>query len=849
MKNHNISPLQPTTPRFSKENHAIYLDILEEAINSPNNKNIGIIGKFGTGKSSIIEGFLKKHPHETAIISIPSFNGNVPAHSESANDNSENQHNLDENLIKSSHLQKEVIKQLFYSKYGKNTPLKYDKIYETSSSRKIFFSFILGTLLWTLSWIIQFPQKIYDFFSPFAVYISNLLNRPGLFDGHWLSYIFFIPFITAIIYSSGITEKINKIAGMQVSGISLSFRSPNYFDENTEQILYFFKKSKVKYVVFEDLDRFRNIEILEQLKYLNTIVNNMIAGGLDSEEETIHFIYTLDDAIYLKLNEEKSDQTIETSLNKDLRNKFFDISFSVVPHISPLNSRGIINEYLREIGVTATEESAIKSLSTLINDNRLAINIVNDFKVYNAQLSKSTWFKSSEQQANILAMLVAYKNLNPSDFNSFVSHSPESNYHMIRENFEKFVNEFSEEKSKKQFKKFKNLIESTTYTLENEQSYFENLRLHDSLKESAETILKIHSSNHFARNINKIESLISNLRESNIISAKDFDILSDCIISTQEILSKNLALKLIMLSDTSFKSEYSLYCVSNSSADQTYDTLAYLFGNLSTVDKLRYSLSLSSVEEIVSYEPSFYDASSFYNPSILKFLADQENNYSFKSAKDRFSNKFRKDILILTEKLEEIFNLYWNIKPLEWDDDESSWINVEDYKELSSEIISTIQDSDFGSFINETFNYFDVKEIFPLLESLNKLGDNLKINSCIRYILSCLIYAYQIDIDYPDDSSLVRYPDRVFALLFFSLISTDAISSEESEFGNFYAKNHTNTDLFYLSQLEYVDDFLELPASIDMPLSNLEEVKKILSKSTYLQELISLGHFINDHFK
>ena len=68
--------------------------------------------------------------------------------------------------------------------------------------------------------------------------------------------------------------------------ISLSRDNDTYFDEYLDEIMYFFEmgrkrrgESEKTIVVFEDIDRFDNAEIFEELRELNTLLNN--AGQLN----------------------------------------------------------------------------------------------------------------------------------------------------------------------------------------------------------------------------------------------------------------------------------------------------------------------------------------------------------------------------------------------------------------------------------------------------------------------------------------------------------------------------------------------------------------------------------------
>lgn len=53
----------------------------------------------------------------------------------------------------------------------------------------------------------------------------------------------------------------------------LKAESGSCFDKYLDEILYYFEISRRDIVVFEDLDRFDNVEIFETLRALNTLLN------------------------------------------------------------------------------------------------------------------------------------------------------------------------------------------------------------------------------------------------------------------------------------------------------------------------------------------------------------------------------------------------------------------------------------------------------------------------------------------------------------------------------------------------------------------------------------------------
>ena len=84
------------TPEKEIENGEEYLNALEWALKNPDIKNIALSGPYGSGKSSIIQSYIKKHPSVKSLnISLATF--------DVENDRD------DENIIEEG-----ILKQLFY---------------------------------------------------------------------------------------------------------------------------------------------------------------------------------------------------------------------------------------------------------------------------------------------------------------------------------------------------------------------------------------------------------------------------------------------------------------------------------------------------------------------------------------------------------------------------------------------------------------------------------------------------------------------------------------------------------------------------------------------------------------
>ena len=58
-------PLESLTPNYDEKHHGTYLQRLDEAVKDPHNLNIALTGRYGSGKSSVLDKFVENH-HEIA---------------------------------------------------------------------------------------------------------------------------------------------------------------------------------------------------------------------------------------------------------------------------------------------------------------------------------------------------------------------------------------------------------------------------------------------------------------------------------------------------------------------------------------------------------------------------------------------------------------------------------------------------------------------------------------------------------------------------------------------------------------------------------------------------------------
>ncbi len=62
--------LRTLAPEYNGDYHSLYVRHLEQAIEDKKNRNIALTGRYGAGKSSVLDAFEKKHEAETIRVGI-----------------------------------------------------------------------------------------------------------------------------------------------------------------------------------------------------------------------------------------------------------------------------------------------------------------------------------------------------------------------------------------------------------------------------------------------------------------------------------------------------------------------------------------------------------------------------------------------------------------------------------------------------------------------------------------------------------------------------------------------------------------------------------------------------------
>ena len=379
-----------------------YFKALDWALRNDKITNIALSGPYGSGKSSIIQSYMKKHRWLKAInISLATF---VELEEFDGEQNQAKKPYVQEKLIDvgEKRIEEGVLKQLFYKVDHKRIPRsRYRKLYRVSKL-KIFLITILALAFIALG-IFYFMPEIWDKGIK-HIYLFGAYHGLSKIKS-WLVVLFFglivIWVISLLLWILLTSYKVKEVNLADKAAITKQDENnESIFDKNMDEIIYFFEETRYKVVFIEDLDRFKSPEIFVRLRELNTILNNY-----EKIRRKIVFVYAIRDDMFM---------------DKD-RTKFFDFIIPIVPIINSTNSNEKLLELLGENlskddtvdnkrGIT---QEYVMSVSPYIDDMRVLINIYNEFLIYKNTLREEQQLDLEDIQ---MMSLMIFKNLRPNDF-------------------------------------------------------------------------------------------------------------------------------------------------------------------------------------------------------------------------------------------------------------------------------------------------------------------------------------------------------------------------------------------------------------------------------------------------
>lgn len=396
------------TPKNSISNGQEYMAALDWAIGQTDIHNIAISGPYGSGKSSVIESYLKQRVKLKALrISLAAFNLD-----EMIDGNGDS---IDEEKLETG-----ILKQLFYSVDSSRIPQsRYRKLQpETKWRNPLMGLMVLVVLCGAICFIA--PDKT-------STFIASMNTLPW-----WETVMLFIGLGGVAWYIlAGVTKWFRKNGNIQEVKIldkatlkNEKDKEESVFNKNMDEIVYFFETTKTELVIIEDLDRFESTNIFVALRELNSILNHY-----EKIEGRVKFVYAIKDDMFEKQGE---------------RTKFFDFIIPVVPYISSTNSGEILREKLKFDNIKNMSSiydisgSFISLISPYISDMRDLTCICNEFNVFKNTLKGNQQLDLNDEH---MFALIVFKNLYPKDFADLEDETEESIVKRAFSNKKKFIEE------------------------------------------------------------------------------------------------------------------------------------------------------------------------------------------------------------------------------------------------------------------------------------------------------------------------------------------------------------------------------------------------------------------------
>lgn len=358
-----------------------YSGYIKAAIEKNRIRNIGIIGDYGVGKSSQIakclsdQQFVDKYkPKIVSFLSISenddtedahngknkAFNGEETGEVEDADRGATEPPVIKSTNNKTERIQYEIVKQFFYGeKANELKGLGIKRVYFTNKKQCFGLAAIIAFIICVLLECLLIKDGV--FYKIFG------LDR---YEHEWLAYIVMGALASLVSFSAYCSVKcfgnsiINRrVKAINVAELSMSFEDgkPD-FEQYADFLINYFAITKTGVVFFEDLDRFKDIHIFEDLRQLNYLINES-----KTIKKKVVFVYTTNSRIFKKPED---------------RTKLFDITIPITPFLSRISVSSYIEKGLKALGIYSQEAVKVLSLCVAVTvDMRVIKSLVNRYNL------------------------------------------------------------------------------------------------------------------------------------------------------------------------------------------------------------------------------------------------------------------------------------------------------------------------------------------------------------------------------------------------------------------------------------------------------------------------------------
>ena len=388
------------TPDILKENKQVYTEALDYAFRNPDIRNIAITGVYGAGKSTVWNTYRKyksNNPEETTFKNIITVclgkyddKSNEKREDSSIENGGNHSNNNKEDKELDNRVERQIINQISAQIKSSDIPL----------SKYKFKGNLLGWSLWAniiFTIFISCSILFMVYLKPIFIYLRELFGDYSAIIA--TTVVFTILFIVPFSYYLFNFYKKNKV---KFSKVSFKVAEAQFAENNNDEtvlerdmkeIVYLLSSSNTSIVVFEDLDRYDNVDIFVKLKELNFLLNAYLETN--GRNRVVRFVYLIKDGLLY---------------SKD-RTKFFDFILPIVPIVDSKTSENHLIDMFTN-NEDSPEGKILSKISLYIDDMRILRNIVNEYNVY----SNILLVKDLKLSKDKLFALITLKNIFPKEF-------------------------------------------------------------------------------------------------------------------------------------------------------------------------------------------------------------------------------------------------------------------------------------------------------------------------------------------------------------------------------------------------------------------------------------------------
>lgn len=315
-----ITKYESLSPKLIQEEYEYYREIFDEAMENDDIRNISVSGEYGVGKSSILKTFVdeKKLKDRSIWISLADFTGEQEVSTEGGRETEKQKDYLEQKILNQ-------MKAQFRPKMGN----KVKNIVKNGIFKILEFLVILYSVL-ALIYLFLIPNVTYfDWIREHEYYTLAYGEKIQL--AVVMTWLVLGILILIYLFAKIPLTKLLSFVSVEASigDITLSFDGKDtetLFDKNVSEIIQLFEKHEIKVVIIEDLDRYDNLQIFQELRELNNYINIGLKG------RKVKFFYAMRNSIF--------------GNDAENRTKFFDLTIYIKAFVGKGNAWEILSSLI-----------------------------------------------------------------------------------------------------------------------------------------------------------------------------------------------------------------------------------------------------------------------------------------------------------------------------------------------------------------------------------------------------------------------------------------------------------------------------------------------------------------------